>query len=255
MAIHIYKPVYSKVDFLKDQEPKFLSWICPLLKIRVASSYEYIYYEGDELNRMYFLKHGTCDYVLPKYSNQAYVRIEQHSYFGVVDIIAACFDDEDTDHETANDLRNVFDPNVSANSDDDEFFEDLHDRPLKRSFTVRTRKGCEVIDLLTINKRDLFHMRNEFAEIFGDLFHGAVSTLQKMVTLKLYAMELCNNQLEEAMADGREAPEYDIHVLTNRRVEAYSHEELIEFTESAKDLVQFEQGPDQPEESCDDHGH
>lgn len=149
---------------------------------------------------MYFLKHGSCDYVLPKYSNQAYVRIQQHSYFGVVDIIAACFDESHSeDAPTEENLNNVFDPNVSANSDDDEFFEDLHVRPMKRSFTVRTRASCHVIDLLTINKRDLFHMRTEFGDIFGDLFHGAVGTLTKMVTLKLYAMELCNDALEQAM--------------------------------------------------------
>ena len=37
LAVEIYKPVYLRVDFLKGKSPKFLSWICPLLKARIAS--------------------------------------------------------------------------------------------------------------------------------------------------------------------------------------------------------------------------
>ena len=77
-------------------------------------------------------------------------------------------------------------------AEDDAFFENLNEINLKRIFTVRTRDHCSVVDLLTINKRDLFHMRTEFSQIFAELFNGAVPLLQKMVTLRLYAMDQCN---------------------------------------------------------------
>ena len=31
LTVHIYKEIYSKLDFLKNQSPPFLSWIFPLL--------------------------------------------------------------------------------------------------------------------------------------------------------------------------------------------------------------------------------
>ena len=82
---------------------------------------------------MYFLKQGTCDYVLPKYSNAAYVRIEQHSYFGVVDIIAAALDEncDDAQHlecGSAEDLHSA----LSADSGDEEFLKNLIEKPMKR---------------------------------------------------------------------------------------------------------------------------
>ena len=43
LTMEIYKPFYDKVIFLKDRTPKFLSWICPLLRTRIASTQEYIY--------------------------------------------------------------------------------------------------------------------------------------------------------------------------------------------------------------------
>lgn len=69
VTLVIYEPVYTKVDYLKGKSKHFLSWICPLLKTRIASAGEYIFYEGDLINHMFFMRSGTCAYVLPKYSN------------------------------------------------------------------------------------------------------------------------------------------------------------------------------------------
>ena len=87
--MHIYEPVYKKVDFLKNKNQKFISWICPLLKGRVASPKEFIGYEGYELDCIFFVRQGQCDYVLPKYTNQTYITNEEHTCFGVVDFIAS----------------------------------------------------------------------------------------------------------------------------------------------------------------------
>ena len=69
LSICIYREVYDNVDFLKDRQPDFIAWICPLLQSRVASPAECIYYENDELNEIYFLKSGEANYVLPRYGN------------------------------------------------------------------------------------------------------------------------------------------------------------------------------------------
>ena len=97
LSIHIYRSVYENVDFLKSKHPQFISWICPLLKTRVAAQNECIYYETDELNSIYFLKSGSCNYVLPRYGNQPYVKIDQHTCFGLIDIIAALLEKEKDD--------------------------------------------------------------------------------------------------------------------------------------------------------------
>ena len=90
--MHIYEPVYTKVNYLKGKSNHFLSWICPLLKIQISAPNEYIFYEGDSINGIYFVKSGSCSYVLPKYTNQPYVEILTRTCFGVVDIIADCFE-------------------------------------------------------------------------------------------------------------------------------------------------------------------
>ena len=54
---------------MKNKKEEFISWICPLLKTVVASPLEYVYYEGDKIMHIYFLKDGGCDFVLPKYTS------------------------------------------------------------------------------------------------------------------------------------------------------------------------------------------
>ena len=56
LSIYIYEEVYTQVDFLKNKELRFISWICPLFKMRVAASNEYIFYEGDPITKIYFVK-------------------------------------------------------------------------------------------------------------------------------------------------------------------------------------------------------
>lgn len=75
LSIAIYKDVYSSMDFMKKKSAEFISWLCPLLKLRIATQDEVVYYEGDALDHVYFLKNGCCNYVLPKYGNRAFLKI------------------------------------------------------------------------------------------------------------------------------------------------------------------------------------
>ena len=40
---------------------------------------------------IYFLKKGSCSYVLPKHDNQKYIDISLGTCFGIVDIISSCY--------------------------------------------------------------------------------------------------------------------------------------------------------------------
>ena len=76
LSIYIYEKVYMQVDFLKNKSKSFISWICPMLKMNVVTPKEYVFYEGDEIQKIFFLRSGLCHYVLPKYQNSKYITID-----------------------------------------------------------------------------------------------------------------------------------------------------------------------------------
>ena len=49
LSIHIYETLYKEVDFLKAKSENFISWICPMMKVFVATPNEYVFYEGDDI--------------------------------------------------------------------------------------------------------------------------------------------------------------------------------------------------------------
>ena len=69
LCLHIFEHVYQHIDYLKNKNKTFISWICPLLKTYVASPNECVFYEGDTINNIYFVKKNSVSYVLPKYTN------------------------------------------------------------------------------------------------------------------------------------------------------------------------------------------
>lgn len=54
LSMLIYEELYTSVDFLKKKPDRFIAWICPILKPRIAAPNECIYYENDELRCVYF---------------------------------------------------------------------------------------------------------------------------------------------------------------------------------------------------------
>jgi hypothetical protein len=57
----------------------------------------YIYFEGDDINTIYFLKKGECAFVLPKHMNLPYICISSGQYFGVIDVVGSCMKAGDLD--------------------------------------------------------------------------------------------------------------------------------------------------------------
>jgi len=56
---------------------------------------EYQYFEGDEITSIYFLKEGTCTFVLPKYENAKYIRVKSGSEFGMEDLVGSIIRNEE----------------------------------------------------------------------------------------------------------------------------------------------------------------
>ena len=50
---------------------------------------EFIFYEDELIENIYFIKGGSANYVLPQFFNQPYINLEESSYFGLIDIVAA----------------------------------------------------------------------------------------------------------------------------------------------------------------------
>lgn len=87
LSIYLYEDMHKSVRFLRKKTQVFISWICPLLKPTILTENEYVYFEGDTVGCIYFLREGNCGFVLPKHSNAKYINIEKRSHFGLIDIV------------------------------------------------------------------------------------------------------------------------------------------------------------------------
>ena len=76
LSLHLYDQKYKNIKFFQGKTQAFASWIYPLIKPFYATEDEFIYNEGDEVTGMYFLKEGSCGFVLPKHGNIKYINID-----------------------------------------------------------------------------------------------------------------------------------------------------------------------------------
>lgn len=64
----------------------FVIWLSKLLLPSLKGGGEYIYNEGDEIHGIWFFINGGVEYVLPRYANIGYIKLERGEMFGVSDI-------------------------------------------------------------------------------------------------------------------------------------------------------------------------
>lgn len=55
VTLFIFESTFKQFDFFKDRPVSFIGWICPRLKPLVTMSSQFIYFEGDDINCIYFL--------------------------------------------------------------------------------------------------------------------------------------------------------------------------------------------------------
>ena len=118
---------------------------------------------------VFFLIKGEAAYVLPRYDNTIYIRIEDGDHFGHVDIV---FDQE------------VRDMGVPVKLIRPEKY------VITRKFTVQSILNCE---LLTLPIEELEKMKIEFPEIFEELFTNSYRRLKRELQLKLDAASKCRD--------------------------------------------------------------
>jgi len=91
VSLFLHEKTYNSIEFLSDRSKSFIAWVCPLLKPFLNPGDQYIFFEGDEINCMYFLKGGSCGFVLPKHKNIKYIDVQIGGYFGLIDIVGSVF--------------------------------------------------------------------------------------------------------------------------------------------------------------------
>lgn len=107
---------------------------------------EFIYYEGDEISSIFFLKQGSCCFVLPKFDNAKYMSIRPGVDFGMEDLVGSIIQNE-------------------SNIQDDWF--SCKDQ-LIRQFTIICDSDKAL--LLSLSIGDLHRMQLEFVEMYEQLF-------------------------------------------------------------------------------------
>ena len=173
VSLYIHETTYKKIFLFKGKPSSFIAWICPLLKPLPHPDRQYIYFEGDEVSNIYFLTRGKAGFVLPKYKNTSYIDIIQGSYFGIIDIVGSIL-------QTKHDLDNWI----------------AHKDILQRQFTVMALKESEV---MCLSIQDLNRMKQEFLEVYEQIFFDSYNRLRRALTIKLKTMQICAAIQEKSM--------------------------------------------------------
>jgi hypothetical protein len=67
---------YSNLKFFKNRSLDFISWICPLMTPQWYDYDDFFFIEGDECEQIFFIIKGSAQFVLPKYGNQPYIKMD-----------------------------------------------------------------------------------------------------------------------------------------------------------------------------------
>ena len=192
LSVYLFRGLYKKIHFLQNKSSSFLAWMCPLFKPIVFVEQQYIYFEGDDVGCIYFLKRGSSSYVLPKHNNQRYIDISLGSTFGIVDIIASCYKNALIDVEnwiTRKDL-------------------------MQRQNTILATNYCEI---MTISTQELYRVQLEFQEYYDAMFKEQTEFLEKLLILKLGVIQICN--CEEMGNNTYKIPSYTSDLLAQTEIE------------------------------------
>ena len=113
------------------------------MKGEYYSNSEYIFIEGDQVTKMFFIINGGAQFVLSEYYNTPYINLPEHNHFGLIDIYGS-----QTKH------------GFEINEWQENYF------LLKRMFSIQTIKETEV---LYLNIHDLNKMHAQFPSDFNSI--------------------------------------------------------------------------------------
>lgn len=73
LSVHIYNEYTQQVSFLRGKKESFNGFICPNFQTLVTAPEEYIFYEGEDIRDIYFMKKGKAYMILPQYNCQPFI--------------------------------------------------------------------------------------------------------------------------------------------------------------------------------------
>ena len=158
-AMEIHKKIYRTVSFFQNKEKNFIVWIVTLLRPSFVQEQEFLYTEGEQITEskkllikvlVYFCIHGSLGYVLTRFRNMIYIRVDDGDHFGHTDMI-----------QEKNSMKRR---DIMAKG------KILSGKDLIRLNSIQALMNS---DLLIIAMTDLEKMKIEFLDIFADLFTTA----------------------------------------------------------------------------------
>jgi hypothetical protein len=87
LSVKIHHNIILKIPFFQDRSKEFIAFVGPLLKPMKFKEDFYVYVEGDEVKRVYFLYNGIAGFVLKNYENTIFATIEKGDFLGLIDLI------------------------------------------------------------------------------------------------------------------------------------------------------------------------
>ena len=142
-------------------------WVVKFLRPVHFQEQEYIFKEGENVTEVCFLVSGLAGFVLPRFDNTVYIRIEAGDHFGHTDIIL-------------DDLSEA----------DGTSFYHIPEKPIKskdfiRRFTTQSLIDCEMMQL---SVDDIERMKFEFPDVFIELLANNQKLLVEQLEIKLEAV-------------------------------------------------------------------
>ena len=92
VSFFIFEKTFKELLFFNGRPLTFIAWVCPLLKPVVKQSEQFIFFEDDDINCIYFFKKGSAGYVLPRHKDFVYLNLSIGYHFGVSCIVASFVD-------------------------------------------------------------------------------------------------------------------------------------------------------------------
>jgi CRP-like cAMP-binding protein len=178
LEMAIYMKMYSSVNFFKNRDQCFIAWIGSMVHQTHVQEMKVICRAKEEVLDMYFLVSGKAAYIIEKYK-KPYIDIECGSHFGHVELFGrrALQDNLEIQRSTTSTAK--------KHKND-------------RVFTIQAQTNC---DMLSLSIKDLDRMRDDFADIYQELFDDGHSRYKQ--EMKLMRRTFRREVREEGTLKGR----------------------------------------------------
>ena len=99
LTVIIHHNTMIKIDYFKDKDKQFIAFIGPLIDPYIFKEDEFIYKEGEDIEKINFICRGVAGYVLTDNDNIIFATVENGDMFGHLDYFDGLQKKIDTDTE------------------------------------------------------------------------------------------------------------------------------------------------------------